>query len=257
MVTAPSALPPSGVTQVGGLTVGPAPSGNGVMVQGTVNIAPNAPVGTPTSPPQIGLNQIVNGCNENSNTIPYYLTPACPSSISLAGSGTEDLESIFNAGYRTGIGIYTEMQLNPPNGLWSNATPIYEMLSQGSNNCQGNGRTSGNVCTWQLSPFTTINTPFMLFNGTTEPAMANIFYDQHITVDRLPPHNSMLNVLGLNTCQATCNQVYSCGGHQVSTYSINYSYTRDQIQGTPVTRVGVTKTQTGSDMGSGVVEKKH
>lgn len=248
---------PSGVTQVGGLSVTSIGNQGGVMIQGAVNIAYNAQLGTPTSPPLIGLNQQLNGCNENSGYVPYYIVPFCPASITIASTTEEKFTDnnyyFFNNHHLTGIGIFTQMQLNPANGYWTNAaTPIFEWLSQTSNTCS-----SGyNFCIGQASAFD-IDVAFKLWTGPPEvQGMPNIFNDQHVTVDWPSPKN-LLAALGKNSCQASCRQDYMCGGENVTSYNIGYSLNLGTVQGTSVTVVTATKTPLGNDSNSEVGTKKH
>lgn len=241
---------PSGVTQVGGLTVSPIGQG-GAMIQGAVNIAYNAQLGTPTSPPLIGLNQQLNGCNENSNNIPYYITPTCPTSITIANSATENLTSIFDNGrHLTGIGLWTQMQLNPTNGLWSTAlSPIYEEVSPvpNSDTCIS-PRGPINLCGYQQQAFH-INTLYTRIDGTQEPATENAFNDEHAAVDFNSPE-SLLTSINMNSCQAACTQTYFCGAIPLTMYSLNYNLTLGTIDTVPVTNVMVTKSQIGNGRGA-------
>ena len=191
--------------------------------------------------------------------MPYYIEPSCPTSISLAGSAVEMFTNqFFTVGHRTGVGLFTEMQLNPANGLWSSSqTPSFEGGDEilNSNTCYG----SGDLCGYQTHQFNSINRQYTRKDGMLEPAMPNIFYDEHTNIDGengQPLGTSMLNQLHLVSCQASCYQVYYCGGHPVSNYRIDYTFQTSVINGSEITFVQATKAQTGSDSSSSSGGKK-
>ena len=77
-------------------------------------------------------------------------------------------------------------------------------------------------------------------------ASNNIFYDGHTGVFGA----SILDQYGLNSCTFGCNQIYyavsdpsgnSCGNANIAGFTIIYTFTKDTIQGTPVSRTSVTK----------------
>lgn len=155
--------------------------------------------------------------------------PACPTTVTLSGTTTLSLASQF-PGLKTGIGIVASMQTNPTNINW-NGTAIVEALTQSSNNCPAS---FGSQCTGS-STFT-VGQGGSTF-GQNFAATQNIFYDQHASTSTV----SALDNAGINSCQVTCSQTYSCGGHAIGTFTINRSFTKGTIQNTPVTNVTVTK----------------
>jgi hypothetical protein len=155
--------------------------------------------------------------------------PACPTTVTLSGTTTLSLASQF-PGLKTGIGIVASMQTNPTNINW-NGTAIVEALTQSSNNCPSS---FGAFCTG--SDTFTVGQGGSTF-GQNFAATQNIFYDQHVTTGTV----SALDAAGINSCQVTCAQSYSCGGHVIGTFTINRSLTKGTIQNTPVTDVTVTK----------------
>jgi hypothetical protein len=82
--------------------------------------------------------------------------------------------------------------------------------------------------------------------GVPFNAANNIFYDQHTAASTA----SILDQAGLSTCTFGCNQIYyavsdptgnSCGNANIAGFTIIYTFTKDTIQGRPVTRTSVTK----------------
>ena len=73
--------------------------------------------------------------------------------------------------------------------------------------------------------------------GVTKLPVTNIFYDLHAT----PFSESLLDDAHISSCTAGCTQTYSCNGQNIGTFTIIRDFTKDTIQGTPVTRVSVTK----------------
>jgi len=155
--------------------------------------------------------------------------PACPTSVTKSSTTTLSLASQF-PGLKTGIGIVASMQTNPTNINWNN-TQITEAVSQSSNSCPSS---FGSLCSG--SDTFTVGTGGSTF-GQNFAATQNIFYDQHVTTSGV----SILDSAGINSCQATCAQTYSCGGNVIGNFTINRSFTKGTIQNTPVTNVTVTK----------------
>jgi hypothetical protein len=155
--------------------------------------------------------------------------PACPTSVTLSGTTTLSLASQFPT-LKTGIGIVASMQTNPGNINW-NGIAIVEAVTESSNNCPSS---FGSLCsgsdTFTVGQSTSDS-------GQNFAATQNIFYDHHSTISPV----SALDAAGINSCQATCAQAYSCGGHVIGNFTINRSFTKGTIQNTPVTNVTVTK----------------
>jgi hypothetical protein len=108
---------------------------------------------------------------------------------------------------------------------------IVEAVSETSNSCPAS---FGNQCAGSSS--FTVGAGGSTF-GQTFPAATNTFYDQHASTSA----SSALDAAGINSCSSSCKQVYSCGGTPIGTFTINRSFTKGTIQGTPVTNVTVTK----------------
>jgi hypothetical protein len=170
--------------------------------------------------------------------------PNCPTSVSIAATTNIRLEDDSNfPTYKTGIGISASMQPGPVRSVSYNQSKLSEALSVNGvlqNTCPS----SWSECNGSSLPFTVgqsgtvYNVPF--------PATNNIFYDQHV----LTFSASALNQAGLSSCTYGCNQIYyavsdpagnSCGNANIAGFTIIYNFTKDTIQGTPVTRTSVTK----------------
>jgi hypothetical protein len=180
----------------------------------------------------------LDGCNYQSNTMSYNVDPFCPTSISIAQLGQEDLSKRFPT-FKTGIGAVVEQQANPTTTNWD-TTSIYEQVSTISNSC-GAART-GNLCHYENWPFQVGFAPMAggrLFDGTTVPALQNIFYDQNL----VKGNSSMLDVLGITSCTASCNQWFYCGAIEVGNFTINMNFSKGTLGSgnTPVTNVFVNK----------------
>jgi hypothetical protein len=159
-------------------------------------------------------------------------TNVCPASIAISGSPTSITLNDPGAfpTYKTGLGISAHMSAIPNNVNW-NGTLVSESVEQSINSCPA----SWNVCsgsdTWSLgedggSQF-----------GHVFPAAGDEFWDFHEYIASF----DKLTQAGLGGCAATCTQTYYCGGLPLSTYTINFGFTKGTIQGQSVTIVNVTK----------------
>lgn len=239
---------PTGFTQVGPLTAGPAPFGNGSMVQGMISIAFNAPLGTGSNPLQIGLNQIFDGCNYNTNTESYSLTQYCPASVTF---GTQMQEGPFVGSEvwnppindRTGFGEWAEMNANPGAPSNWNTAPIWENVtnvSSGSGACSQTITLPGpDICSFGASNGMVGGAAWQaidpLHRLSILPSTENVLWDQHY-------YNRTSNVLGssqTNSCTATCMQWYYCGNTVEGEFSVQYTLTKQS----GYTQVTVSKTQ--------------
>lgn len=81
--------------------------------------------------------------------------------------------------------------------------------------------------------------------GVTFPPANDILDDEHVLVST----TSVLNSAGLNSCTYSCNQTYSavsdpkgnsCGSVNLGSFLITYTFNKDTMSGTPVTRTTVT-----------------
>jgi hypothetical protein len=167
----------------------------------------------------------------------------CPSSVSLNATTNIPLEDDFPT-YKTGIGIVTSMQVSGPSSASYNNSQISEAVSYNGvmqNNCPSQYFPGG--CNG--SDTFTVGQGGSAF-GVNFLSENNIFYDQHTSVGP----SSVLNAAGISTCTYSCNQTYSavsdaagrsCGGTNVGNFLITYTFTKDTIQGTAVTRTTATK----------------
>jgi hypothetical protein len=150
-----------------------------------------------------------------------------PSLTLSATTNLPPLEDLLPS-IKTGVGIVTSMQTNPTSTNWD-GVQITEALSITSNTCS-----FGTFCT-DTSTFT-VGEGGEVF-GVQFPATQNIFYDRHTTTATF----SALHQAGQESCQVVCQQTYSCGGQVIGTFTVTRTFQKDTIQGTPVTRVTITK----------------
>jgi hypothetical protein len=173
------------------------------------------------------------GCNY-SPSVPVTVK-GCPSTLTRVSSLPQPLAP-YVPKYLTGIGIIAEMQVGP-SGTNANGVQITESVSQLSNTCPAN---FGAQCTGS-DTFTvgTNDNGNDTVDGASTRAIQNVFYDNHVVYG---PSN-YLAAAGITSCASTCQQVYTCGGHQVGpTFTITRSYTKGTVGSTAVTNVTTTKT---------------
>jgi len=223
---------PAGFTEVGSPTI----TWNGfnaATITAVVNIADNAAVGANN----ISAVLSGNGCQWPTNSVEYHVTPFCPSSLSIGRTYQERLQPPIFPTYKTGIGIAVVMQAKPDSTNW-NGVQVSETLYTLFNTCppQMHG---GNFCGGSSTFIIGTNGDGKLWNGQPVSPVSNAFYDQHMTNDLA----SDLDQYGVPACSAACNQWYTCGGSALGVFQIRRDFTKDTIQGTPVTRVTVAKTQ--------------
>jgi hypothetical protein len=160
--------------------------------------------------------------------------PCSEASVSLSGLTPILLEKGF-PNLKTGIGAVAAMLVSPVQVDWTN-TVIVEAVSLLQSTCPSppagitfcSGNSAFTVSASQPSQF-----------GSNFPSATNIFYDFHLTEIAM----SFLDTSGTNqsSCQVQCTQSYSCGGKVIGNFVITRNFSKDQIQGTPVTRVDVKK----------------
>jgi hypothetical protein len=208
-------------------------------ISGLVQVPSSAPSGyamvivTPVGFTGLGFGQNPPSPPPVTGNVPVTGAPRCPLTIQLASARPFSLPYTSPDGpLRTGIGIMSTMQVS---GLWLNldGAQIQETLSQVSNNCSP--VVAEGICTGNITPFTVgaYNGGF----GVPFPPQQNVFYDWHT-------RTSLSNVLGftsMTSCTAICNQVYTCNGGQVGSFTIQTDFTGDTIDGGNVTRVQVNK----------------
>jgi YD repeat-containing protein len=155
--------------------------------------------------------------------------PPCPDGVSISTVTQMSLADNYPV-IRTGIGILAGMQVTPVSTDWS-GTQIVESVTPGAiNTCPASfGSCSGS------SVFTVGEGGGDW--GVTLPPQQNIFVDEHSQTDP----TSLLDVAGINSCQRTCAQVYTCNGTPIGSFTINRTFTKGLIQGDHVTVVTVTK----------------
>ena len=159
--------------------------------------------------------------------------PSCSTAtISVFGVVTQiPLESDFPA-EKTGIGGVATMLVSPLPVVW-NGTRITESVSLFDSTCPPTGL---NICSG--SDTFTVGNGIINF-GVIFPPNINVFYDLH----EIGLPTSLLDTSGTNqtSCQIVCTQSYSCGGAVIGRFFITRNFSKDTIQGTPVTRVKVDK----------------
>ena len=131
----------------------------------------------------------------------------------------------------TGIGIITAMQVTPSTTNFKGAQ-ITESLSTVSNSCPSS---FGNQCVGS-STFT-VGAGDTMWDGTSEPARTNIFYDQHYTTNS----QNILALVGISSCTAVCKQTYSCAGKPIGSFTVTKDYEPGTINGYAVTNVNASK----------------
>jgi len=167
----------------------------------------------------------------------------CPTSVSISATTNIRLEDDSNFPTNlTGIGIVASMQPGPASSVSYNQSKISEAVSLNyvlQNTCPAS------VSQCPGSSTFTVGQAGVAY-GVPFSAANNIFYDQHTSVSTV----SMLDQAGLSTCTFGCNQIYyavsdptgnSCGNANIAGFTIKYTFTKDTIQGRPVTRTSVTK----------------
>jgi len=148
----------------------------------------------------------------------------CPSSFSITATTQESLSKVFPAD-KTGLGATATITVAPTTSNW-NGTTVYESLSTTSNSCPSG---FGNLCAVTGSgQFTVGAGPFETVDGQILPPTQNVFYDEHVVYSG----TSLLNYYNVNSCQAVCQQTYSCVQRSMGTDTITYSFTKGTISGT-------------------------
>ena len=156
----------------------------------------------------------------------------CPSSFSVTGRTQESLSRVFPTD-KTGLGATATITVAPTTSNW-NGTTVYESLTTTSNSCPSG---FGNPCGASGSgTFTVGSGPYETIDGQILPATQNVFYDQHV----ISSGTSLLDYYHVTSCQAACQQTYSCVQRSMGTDTITYSFTKGTINGTAVTLVNAT-----------------
>jgi hypothetical protein len=164
---------------------------------------------------------------------PVTAVLACPTSITISDRTNIPLEKTFPTDL-TGIGMIASMLVGPSTGNF-NGAQITESVTTNfvlQQTCPS--PVFPNACTG--SDTFTIGTGGSAF-GINKLGATNTFYDLHSSVDTI----SRLDAAHINTCTVGCSQTYSCNGSVIGGFTIIRTFNKDIIQGTPVTRVAVTK----------------
>jgi hypothetical protein len=138
-------------------------------------------------------------------------------------------------GYRTAYGAVAVMRVLPGGTNWD-ATTIRESVSAGSTTCPP----SWNLCTGN-SEFTVGGSRYSTVLGVL-PGERNRFFDFHTSrwnQSRL--HDASQNPSNLNSCEAVCNQEYSCGGNVIGRHTITRTFRKGKNSGGDVTIVEAKK----------------
>jgi hypothetical protein len=222
---------PPGVTQVGSVTVGA-----GGVAQGVISVDINAPTGDGVNPPMIGLNQVVDSCNQDSNKVPLYVIWDCPSSLTI-GAQNGEFPFVSSPAWnppvnnRTGVGAYVEMQANPASSNFDGAQ-IWETVwntTAGSTACSqdvmwilfkedicyapgGVGLVGAERWLIGIDPYKTDARNYK------KSGIHNVIYDEHAYA-----RNPNLLGSGPQLCTASCKQMYYCGPAVLGTYTIQYT----------------------------------
>jgi uncharacterized protein YjdB len=232
---------PTAVTIIG-IGLSPAPEiyagssyrATATSVTSNVIVATFTPLASTSGPQPLTVK--VNGKTSDQA---MFTVLACPTSISKAQSTFVPLVNSSPASYPhflTGIGIITRMQVSPS----INGVSIVESLSPASTTTGPVCPASLVSCVGMLDPFITGTTQQQTAYGVSTPAVSGGFYDFHT---RTSDKESVLDTVGMSTCNYSCIQTYSCGGVAIGRFRLDTTFTRDPTsQVVPVTNVTVNKT---------------
>lgn len=153
--------------------------------------------------------------------------------VDLTAAGLRD-------GYRTAYGAMAVMRVHPTEGIW-NGTRIAESLTEVSSTCPDT-LSREPLCTG--SSVFTVGAPGRSSRIGDQPGRINRFYDFHVSRSRVTSflHDPARNPRGLDSCQATCEQRYSCGGRVIGTHRVVRRFRKAVHAGRDVTICDVTKT---------------
>lgn len=182
-------------------------------------------------------------CSEDDETpegiVSIPARQACPSTVSVTGITPIPLENGFPT-YKTGLGGFATMVVGPGElagvGINYFNVQITEAVSPVSNGCPANSLPA-DICAG--------STTFTVGGGASDfgvnmPAgVLNTFYDEHAAGE---PTDILANTPIVQvSCQVVCSQTYSCDGSPIGNFTITRTFTKDEIQNTPVAREAVTK----------------
>jgi hypothetical protein len=139
-------------------------------------------------------------------------------------------------GYRTGYGACAVMRVEPDSTNWD-GTKIVESNKQTKNTCPTE---------FGISPCSGSDTFTVGLESNSSilgkmPATKNRFYDYHTTRWNKGSLLHDRNPKDVASCEAVCEQNYSCGGSVIGTHTITRTFTKGTSGSRDVTLVAVTK----------------
>jgi hypothetical protein len=145
----------------------------------------------------------------------------------------EKLASVPAPVPRTGLGAADAIEVLPSNRNWDGFPLIFERVTQGPTDCPFQI-----PCRSSPKHFN-VGAGAALQDQRQLDGQHNVFYDEHtVTVPYSLLHNKKVNPTGVRTCNGTCNQTYTCLGHDIGHYTITYTVRRGAANGKPITDVG-------------------
>lgn len=164
----------------------------------------------------------------------------CPTSTEVEAR-VDLTPGALSAGYLSAYGIMAKMRVRPDQRTWD-GTKIAESLTEVPGTCPSTLTRPG-PC--EGGPPFTVGAPT---KGSSvqpaQPGLINRFYDFHrsrsTTISFL--HDKTRNPAGLNSCQTSCKQEYSCDGKVIGRHLITRTFRKGTHAGKDVTIVDVTKT---------------
>lgn len=171
----------------------------------------------------------------------------CGSSIAVSNSFQDNWTTVLSQykppAYLSGFGIEAVMTVGPAEHNHTGAT-VVESVSTIVTSCPSQLNlcsSSGGSTTFPVGQQAGND----ILTGTPHPALPNTFYDFH---EYYGPTDA-LTTLGLQSCSADCNQIYTCNGTQIGHFTISYDLTKDYVTGSDggtyaVTDVNVVKSAT-------------
>jgi hypothetical protein len=203
-------------------------------VQELVNIASDAQLGTN----QISVHQSLDGCEWNTNQLPYYVLPSgCPSTISIKSKTQKSLPDYDHPDWLTGVGMLARMEVGPE-GQDYTGVALVETVTPTYNDCPSTIA--------EYTSFPTIHAgdtaPFIVgsgaqWEGSDYPSVLNEYYDSH----KLLVNINVLGLTNVDSCVAKATQTYSCGGSVVGTFTLTNTYRKGTLNGTQVTTITTDK----------------
>lgn len=139
-------------------------------------------------------------------------------------------------GYRTGYGAVATMMVEPDTTNWDGAQ-IVESFKQTKSTCPEE---------FGISPCSGSSTFTVGAEGNSSvlgklAATKNRFYDFHITRWNKGSLLHDRNPKNIDSCEAVCEQNYSCGGKVIGTHKITRTFTKGKSGNRDVTLVNVKK----------------